>query len=117
MTLHLPYGQEFHFNKESDLVREEFCQRVRYSEFSARAVVVDKHLIDDPMLRKSATNFFKHVVKLLFDQNRDVIRNAKVIFDGKAVKDLPVFLRQELNVDENERLIRSVKFTDSGEIR
>lgn len=86
-------------------MRREFLCRMIDCAFYTRAIVVDKPFIEDPLLRKSPSRFFKHIAKLLLEQHRGAIKEAKVIFDGKAVKDLPVFLRHELNLDENNRLI------------
>ncbi len=111
--MHLHPLHEFHYNRESCEKRVAFCQAVAGSDFTIRAIVVDKSRVyEDTILRKSPSYFYNYIAGQLLKHNFGSIFDAKVRIDGGMNRDLRTYLRKNLNMQE--RVISSVEFADSA---
>lgn len=109
--LHLPQNYEFHFFSESAKYREAFCRKLAGCPFIIKAIMVDKTLITDSILRQKANAFYYFITRLLLQHHFETITAAKVRIDGKTNRPLKTFLRQHLS--KNTVAISSIAFSDS----
>lgn len=109
----LPDGYEFHFNKESNVRRSEFCARVCNSPFEVRAIVVDKSLIyPDAWIRQSSKRFYNFFTNKLLKHSLGTVTNAKIRIDGSMDRELKTYLQRQLN--QYGKIVDDIKFCDSA---
>jgi hypothetical protein len=105
---------EFKFYNSSEYVRQAFMEMLMHQNFSARVLVVDKHLMTQPHMHKRET-FYNYLVRLVLTYDNDSILNATLILDEsikgeKSKQHFATYLRRSLNTDQAKRKIRDVKY-------
>jgi hypothetical protein len=103
---------EFKFSHSSNEVKDRFLREFRRHEVWIRALVVDKHQIAIPQLRKQET-FYHFLVRLVLANAGDAIANATLVLD-ESVKSrkrkllLGSYLRQALNDGSRALVVRDI---------
>lgn len=109
---------EFKFYKSSDEVRWAFFRMMRRQDFRARVLVIDKHLLTAPAMRKRDT-FYSIPVRLVLTYDNGTIQNAMLILDEstkskKNKQQFTSFLRQSLNKDPEMPKVREIRYHRSS---
>jgi hypothetical protein len=108
---------EFKWVNSSKDVRWAFLRMLRRQDFTARVLVIDKELLTTPHMRKRDT-FYNFLVQLVLRHDNGTIREATLILDEsvksrKSKQHLTTYLRQQLNVNPEDRKIREVRYHTS----
>lgn len=106
---------EFKFNKTNRKFRNAFIDVVRKFNFSIRAIVVKKELIQSPRLRSYKEDFYNYIIMQVLKQSKS-IKKAKLRFDKRGERairnSLRAYLSRELD-NKTKRIFRDLKFVDS----
>jgi hypothetical protein len=111
-------NNEFKFYNSSDDVRLAFFEMLRRQSFSVRVLVVDKHLMTQPHMRKRDV-FYQFLVKMVLTYDNGTIQNAMLILDEsvkskKSKQQFSSYLRKALNTDPNLPKVRDVRYHRSS---
>lgn len=109
---------EFKFYRSSDEVRWAFFRMMRRQSFVARVIVIDKHLMTAPAMRKRDT-FYSIIVRLVLTYDNGMIQNAMLILDEsvkskKSKQQFTSFLRKSLNADPTTPKMREIRYHRSS---
>lgn len=112
-------NSEFHFKRNSDLVRRQLLQAVAPYNFFYYGFVINK---DPEKLYgegfKNKASFYKYTCGLVFENAKDKLKDAIIIIDGSGDLEfrsqLAKYLRRKFNVDKDNRLINKVKMQESS---
>lgn len=114
-ALRLHENYEFHFNRCSDFVREQFLRGVIDQDFFYSAVVLNKAKLWGEGF-KDKSSFYKYTTRLVFENIKEHLHRATVLIDRcgeRRFRDsLGSYLRRKIN-DGNQELIRRVKMEPS----
>ncbi|OGB92097.1 MAG: hypothetical protein A3H39_20755 [candidate division NC10 bacterium RIFCSPLOWO2_02_FULL_66_22] len=116
--LGLPADFEFHFNETPERIKEAFFDAiVRYSFFYF-AIVINKAKLYGPGF-KVKESFYKYAASLVFQNAKQHLTDAIVVFDGSGSREFKRQLRSYLSRKVNEPeaqppRIRKVKLQDSA---
>lgn len=109
---------EFHFNHNSDTIRQIFLRAISSYKFFYYAVVIDKtnyQLLGYPCTNKQY--FYHYTCGLVFSYVKDILVNATVIIDESGNQEfcrrLTKYLRDMFN-HKNKHLIKKVKMQRSA---
>jgi hypothetical protein len=105
---------EFHFTKCCDAYREKFLQGVAGHDFFYLCFVLNKAKLYGPgFLYKDS--FYKYTAKLLFENAKPYLQDARVIIDRSGNREfrtqLQSYLKRKINTDR--KAISKVKTEDS----
>jgi hypothetical protein len=105
---------EFKFYKSDDTVRRAFLAMLRRQDFTARIVVIDKHLMTQPHMRKRDT-FYNFVVKMVLTYDNGTISNATLILDEsvkskQSKQQFTSYLRKSLNSNSEDLKIKAIRY-------
>ncbi|RIK53190.1 hypothetical protein DCC62_32470 [candidate division KSB1 bacterium] len=113
----LGVGQEFefHFNETPHRIKDHFFKAiVPYNFFYVSTIINKKNLYGEGF--KFKNSFYKYVCRLVFDNVKQYLEHAIVVFDGSGSRqfkqELATYLRKRMNDDATLR-VRKVKMQDS----
>ncbi|HXH50166.1 MAG TPA: DUF3800 domain-containing protein [Terriglobia bacterium] len=113
LRLHEDY--EFHFNRCSDFIREQFLKGVIDQDFFYSAVVLNKAKLWGEGF-KDKNSFYKYTTRLVFENIKEHLQRATVVIDRcgeRRFRDsIGSYLRRKIN-DGNPELIKKVKMEPS----
>lgn len=118
VTLNFRANHEFKFYNSRDEVRQSFLRTLNRHEVLFRALVVDKHKLTRPHLRKREI-FYNYLLRLLLQHDNDRIHDATLIIDQrdkgkKNQQSLATYLRRTLNTSANDHgKIKTVRYHES----
>jgi hypothetical protein len=106
---------EFHFNETPDFLKRLFFKAiVPYNFFYVTTIIAKKNLYQEAFKYPNA--FYKYACNLVFDNARQYLERAIVVFDGSGSqrfrRELATFLRKNLNSETFIR-VQKVKIQDS----
>ncbi len=106
---------EFHFNETPDFLKRAFFKAiVPYNFFYVTTIIDKRNLYREAF--KSPNAFYKYACNLVFDNARQHLERAIVVFDGSGSqrfrRELASFLRNSLNSETTIR-VQKVKIQDS----
>jgi hypothetical protein len=105
---------EFHFTKCCDAHRETFLSTVAGADFFYLAFVLNKAKLYGPGFAYKES-FYKYTAKLLFENAKPYLREAKVVIDKCGNREfrqqLESYLKRKINTDSE--IIRRVKSEES----
>ena len=113
LALSLNGGSEFKFNKLDNDRRRAFFAGVRDCRFTVSAVVVEKRKVVSADLRTSPLSFHRFSIGELIKNETGVLRNARIVIDGKADRSFSQALQSYLKTQASSQVVKSVKFRDS----
>lgn len=96
---------EFHFQNNSDKIRQAFLKTVSRCKFTYFSVVIDKDpkkLIGDGFSVKES--FYKYACNMVFTNASSFIRNATVVIDKSGSPVFQSSLKKYLNLKVNQSL-------------
>ncbi len=111
----LPSNFEFHFSETPEKVKEVFFDAVIPYNFFYFAIVINKVKLYGPGF-KVKESFYKYAASLVFENAKQYLNDAIVIFDGSGSREFKQQLRNYLSHKVNEPgrgRIRKVKLQDS----
>lgn len=109
---------EFKFYNSQDHVRHAFLRVLTKHDVLLRSLIVDKHQLTQPHMRKRET-FYNYLLGLLLKHDNDRINDATLIIDQrdkgrKSKQGLATYLRKSLNTKANGyRKIKDVRYHES----
>lgn len=113
----LGVGQEFefHFNETPRRIKDHFFKAiVPYNFFYVSTIINKKNLYGEGF--KFKNSFYKYTCRLVFDNVKQYLEHAIVVFDGSGSRqfkqELATYLRKRMNDDATLR-VRKVKMQDS----
>ena len=113
----LGVGQEFefHFNETPRRIKDHFFKAiVPYNFFYVSTIINKKNLYGEGF--KFKNSFYKYACRLVFDNVKQYLEHAIVVFDGSGSRqfkqELATYLRKRMNDDATLR-VRKVKMQDS----
>jgi hypothetical protein len=105
---------EFHFTKCCDAYREKFLQGVAGQDFFYLCFVLNKAKLYGPGFAYK-DSFYKYTAKLLFENAKPYLREARVIIDRSGNREfrtqLQSYLKKKINTER--QVISRVKTEDS----
>ncbi len=108
---------ELKFNKLKKEYRLEFLKEIKSCKFRIRSIVVHKELIYSGHLRSDTKSYYNFFLKQVLEHNNDTIKDANLRLDGfgerKFKKAMTSYLRQQLNGDMKNKIMKNIKFVDS----
>jgi hypothetical protein len=109
---------EFHFYRNSDLTRRNFLNAIAPYNFFYYGIIIDKaqsHFWRESF--RDTHSFYKYACGLVFENAKAKLQDATVVIDESGNSDfkrqLEKYLRQQMNRDEQKRVIRKVKMQHS----
>lgn len=110
-------NKEFHFKQNADRTRRLFLETVNKFDFYFYAIVINKrHTSLSRQRYKSLNDFYHYASGLVFDNAKEKLDNATIVFDKSWSEDfrrqLAQYLRGRMN-SEGRRLIKKIKMQDS----
>jgi hypothetical protein len=116
-SLGFPDDVEFKFAQSRDTVRTGFLQIINKFKFRVRYLVVDKKLIRSSELKNNKNSFYSYAIKMLLKHSKGTINDARIKIDGSGdrvfKKNFINYLRRELNVNFNNKILLNCKLVDS----
>lgn len=113
----LGVGQEFefHFNETPRRIKDHFFKAiVPYNFFYVSTIINKKNFYGEGF--KFKNSFYKYACRLVFDNVKQYLEHAIVVFDGSGSRqfkqELATYLRKRMNDDATLR-VRKVKMQDS----
>lgn len=113
----LGVGQEFefHFNETPRRIKDHFFKAIApYDFFYVSTIINKRNLYGEGF--KFKNSFYKYACHLVFDNAKQYLEHAIVVFDGSGSRqfkqELATYLRKRMNDDATLR-IRKVKMQDS----
>lgn len=113
----LGVGQEFefHFNETPRRIKDHFFKAiVPYNFFYVSTIINKKNLYGEGF--KFKNSFYKYACRLVFDNVKQYLEHAIVVFDGSGSRqfkqELATYLRKRMNDDATLR-VRKVKMQNS----
>lgn len=111
-------NSEFHFKRNSDVVRRAFLRAVAPYNFFYYGIVINKHprkLWGEGFHNKKS--FYKYACGLVFQNAKEKLENSIVVIDKSGNLDfrrqLVKYLRKKMN-EEDKKLIKKVKMQRSS---
>lgn len=108
---------EFKFNKSRHDIKKIFLETVKPLRFQVRALVVNKRRVRSIEVRSDKKSFYAYFIKTALQYLGGEIHDARIRIDGSSDRmfrrEFISYLRQELNVHPNARIMKDVKFEDS----
>lgn len=102
---------ELHFCNKSNLIRDKFFNYIKNSNFSVKAICVNKQELHSEYLIDNPNKLYNYLLKMLLDSLK-VESEIKIILDGKGNKTLEKQLKHYLK--ENSKLnVKKIKIQDS----
>lgn len=115
--LHLKKDYEFHYAHSSPRVKSAFFQSIARERFLFTAISINKMNLWSENFRSSDT-FYSYACKLVFQNAKPVLENAKVVIDGSGSRrfkrQLSTYLKRHTNDEpEGSKAIKKVRIEDS----
>lgn len=106
--------REFKFNKTKKSIVKDLLEAVCSSNFSVRAICIDKSVIRSHEMKAKQGSFYNYTIKEVLSKSTK-LNNASIKLDGHAgrayKKSAITYLRREVNAQSKK--IAKVKFVDS----
>lgn len=106
--------KEFHFTKCCDAYREQFLMGISKHDFFYLGFVLNKSKLYGPGFAYK-DSFYKYTAKLLFENAKPYLRDARVVIDRSGNREfrsqLQSYLKRKINTDGE--VIKRVKAEDS----
>ena len=110
-----PAGEEFHFKRNSNQVREAFLRAVTPYSFFYYAIVLNKRELWGEGF-KEKRSFYKYACSLVFENAKEKLDNAIVVIDESGSLDfkrqLERYLKSKMN-DGDSKKIKKLKMQRS----
>lgn len=107
---------EFKFNGSRKRIIVAFLELIAKSDFSIRALVVEKSKIRSPLLKDNKNSFYSYFIKTLLTHTGGTISDAKLRIDGSGDRlfrqNFLTYLRKELNTKER-KIMKNIQLVDS----
>ncbi len=105
---------EFKFYKSNDFVRRAFLNMLRRQDFTARDLVVDKHQMIQPHMRKRDT-FYNFLIKMVLTFDNGTISDGTLILDEsvknkQSKQQFTAYLRRSLNSPGGPPKIKAIRY-------
>ncbi len=114
--LSVPPKFEFHFHENKPETRKRFLRMVSRFSFFYFSIVINKTKLYGEGF-KDKNFFYKYTSRLVFENAKPYLRNAKVVFDKSGSKtfrgELSRYLKEKINENHTDRLIKKVKMEKS----
>ena len=100
---------ELHFCKKNNLIRDKFFSYIKNSNFTVKAISVDKERLYSEYLKNNPDKFYNYILKMLLekmvlDNTNTRNENLKIVLDEKGNKNLEKELKQYLQSNPQLRV-------------
>ncbi len=108
---------EFHFTESKSKHRDAFFEKLCQEQFFYFTVAINKAKVQSKGFQFK-DSFYKYTCKLVFENAKPYLDNAKIVIDGSGSRDfrrsLGTYLRKHMNPkDSGSKRIRKVQLEDS----
>lgn len=114
--LGLPPEYEFHFSETPERVKAAFFDAILPYNFFYFSIVINKATLYGPGFRVKES-FYKYTSSLVFENAKQYLSDAIVVFDGSGSREfkrqLRAYMRRKMNEPGGIRRIRKIKVQDS----
>jgi len=116
-SLSLKKDYEFHYAHSKSHIRNRFFEELGQEQFFYCSISINKRLLTGPGF-KFKDSFYKYACRLVFENAKPHLDNAKIVIDGSGSRlfrqQLSTYLRKHMNSKEDgTKRIKKVQLEDS----